>query len=140
PPWCSSTPGWVSLPTVFLRVGYFDLGYVVSWREPEHMPEERKFSERRMLNCFRRPEAVSLVLVLDVRYWQALASNGFGHRGCLVGRHNLVPEPLQQQHRTIQAIYMMDRRALNVRLFFGRIGPDESIKVATLELVRIGCQ
>ena len=55
----------------------------------------------------------------------------------LIGRHDLVFQALQQDHRAVEVFEVEDRRALAIAGFFLRIRADEPVEVPRLEFVRV---
>src|SRR6266508_239474 len=82
-------------------------------------------------------EAVLLALEGQVGVGDALQVEGARHLLGLAGRHHGVLQALQQDHRAGELVGVVDRRALPVQLRGLRIGTDQAVEVARLELVGV---
>src|SRR6185369_6712626 len=76
----------------------------------------------------------------DIGRWQPLGSQGVEHALALTRRHNFVFKSLKKKERGGDSVGGMDRGTCNVETALRRVGPDEAIKVAALELMCIAGQ
>src|SRR5918994_2173010 len=97
--------------------------------EAEDLGVERQLTVERPADVGRLPEAVLLALERDVGDGHPLGPQGVDDHLGLVGWHDLVLQALQH-----------DQRPLDVEVAAGRIGADEPVEVAALELERLGGQ
>src|SRR5262245_38737375 len=64
-------------------------------------------------------------------------AQGTRHGLGLPRRNDPVLEPLEEDHRPAEALRRVERRAIYVELTAFRIGPDQTLVVVGLELVRL---
>src|SRR6266851_3034930 len=121
----------------WLEVHYLDRLDLVGDFETEDPREEVHFPLDRAPDVLLLPEPVLLALEWDVRVGQLLLlANGDEFLG-LARRHDLVLESLEEDHRNLEVVGEMDRRAIPVEVGSFRIGTDECVRVVSLELVRL---
>lgn len=117
--------------------GQFDVLDVVVGLETEHLPEEGQLELPGETDALGAVEAVALPLELDVRVWDAVLSQLRDHPLGLLGRDHRVVLALEQEHRGVDAVGVVGRRALPVELLGLRIGADQPVEVVGLELVGV---
>ena len=76
----------------------------------------------------------------DVGHRDAFLPQCCDHQFGLRWRHDLVLQALEEDDGAVQAVDVMDRRAGQVNVALLRIGADQVIEIAGLELVRIDGQ
>jgi len=81
------------------------------------------------------PKAVLLALEGQAGIGDALGVEGARHLLGLVWRHDQVLQAVQQDHRARELVGVADRRALPVQLGGLRVGADQAVQIARLELV-----
>src|ERR1700749_4969813 len=128
-----------AIPTApSLEVGDLEGLELVGRLEAEDLPDEGELGLESTPDVLALAEAVALALEREVRVRDALLVERGDHHLRLARRHDLVVEPLQQQHRTLEAFGEGDRRTGPVEIRVLRVPTDERGVVARLELVRLG--
>ena len=109
-------------------------------RDAEHAQVKRQFRLQGAHHAVGLAEAVALSLERDVGDRHAALAQRLHHRFRLLGRHHLVVEALEEDHRALQRIGMVDRRACAVDLVRLGFRGDQVFVVVRLELVRVGVE
>src|SRR5438874_10402732 len=103
--------------------------------EAEHAANEVQRRRDRAAHVLPLAEAVPLPLECNVRVRNALAIERVGHHLRLVREHDLVLEPLQKEQRSLDPVGEVHRGTRPVELDLPRVGPDQRVEIARLELV-----
>src|SRR6266536_425560 len=101
---------------------------------------EGEFRIEAALNVAGLPEAMLLAREQEIAHRIALAPERLDHAFCLVRRHDGVLVPLEEDHRLRQPIRVIERRALAIARLLLRIGSDQPVEIARLELVGVARQ
>ena len=103
---------------------------LISEFKSEYFRVEIKFRFENTLDVFRFAKAVLLAFKSEIGYGQLFCANGFDHLFGLIGRNDFVFESLKQNHRAIQPIGEVDRRAFDVKIAPFRIWADQAVEIA----------
>src|SRR5437868_8689663 len=106
-------------------------------REAEDFRIEVELCFKRAFDVLRHAEAVLLALERKVSHRQSFLTEGIDDDLRLVGRHDLVLQPLKEDHGRRDAIDRVDRGALAVDVPILRPSAQQALVVHRLELVRV---
>src|SRR6202165_5059178 len=112
------------------------LDRISEW-EAEDLRIEVELALERALDVLRDAEPVLLALEGDVGHRQPLLAERRNDEFSLVGRHDLVLQPLEEDHGRRDPIDGVDRRALAIDVSILRPPAQEALVVHGLELVRV---
>src|SRR6202045_2212016 len=106
--------------------------------DPEHLGGvEIKLRIEATLDGGGPAEAVLLAGEEEIGDRIALAPERLDHDLGLVGRHDRILLPLEEDHRLGQALRMKERRALAIERLLLRVGSDQPVEIARFELVGV---
>src|SRR4029077_4486536 len=109
----------------------------ISEREAEDFRIEVELSLERALDVLRNPETVLLALKGNVGDRHTLLAQRGDNELSLVGRHDLVLQPLEEDHRRGDPLDRVDRRPLAIDVPILRPRAQQALVVHRLELVRV---
>src|ERR1700694_2949644 len=112
----------------------------ISEREAEDFRIEVELSLERALDVLRDPETMLLALEGNVGDRQPLLAQRRDNELSLVGRHDLVLQPLEEDHGRGDPIDGVDRRPLWINLSILWPAAQQALVVHRLELVRVAVE
>src|SRR6266550_3857129 len=111
--------------------------YLLSEFKAEDFRVKVEFRFEHAPDVFRFAKAVLFAFKREISNRQFFSAHGFDHFLGLIGRNDFVFQALDENHRAIQMVGEVNRRAFDVEIAPLGIGADQSVEIARLELVGV---